>query len=270
MTTIKTRLDQLYLKYNKRKYVSPDPLQFLYSYSNVRDREVVALIASSLAYGRVAQILTNVESVLSQMGPSPYDFLANTTTGTLKNTFAGFKHRFTTDKELVSMLSGVKRVLSRYRSLNECFVSGMNTHDRNLLPALQNFVDHIGCADNYLIPSPARGSACKRLNLFLRWMVRKDAVDPGGWKGAPKSTLIVPLDTHMARIGRMLNLTQRKSTDMKMALEITASLSAFSPKDPVRYDFSLTRFGIRDELNVSTLAELLRIFPAKKTPTNTT
>jgi len=257
MTATKAQLDRLYREYNKRNYVSPDPLQFLYGYSDVRDREIVALIASSLAYGRVSQILKSVERVLTVVGMSPHDFLLNTTQRTLTRTFDGFKHRFTTDEELVSMLSGVAGALSGYGSLNECFVSGMNSRDTSVFPALQSFADEIGCVGNYLIPSPARGSACKRLNLFLRWMVREDAVDPGGWRGVPKSKLVVPLDTHMAQIGKMLHFTERKSADMKMALEITESLKSFAPNDPVKYDFPLTRFGIREELNLSTLAESL-------------
>jgi len=247
------KLERLYRKYNRREYVSPDPLQFLYGYPAVRDREIVALIASSLAYGRVGQILKSVEKVLTKMGPSPHAFLTSATSGTLKKAFAGFKHRFTTGEELVSMLSGVTRALSKYHSLNECFVSGMNRRDSNILPALQNFVDEIGCAGNYLIPSPARGSACKRMNLFLRWMVRNDAVDPGGWKGVPKSKLIVPLDTHMAQIGQMLHLTARKSANMAMAMDITAAFKSAAPRDPVKYDFTLTRFGIRDELEIAQL-----------------
>lgn len=243
----KAQLDQIYRKYNKRKYVSPDPLQFLYSYSNVRDREVAALIASSLAYGRVAQILTSVEKVLGPMGLSPYGFLTRHSARSLKYTFAGFKHRFTTDIELTAMLTGAKKAIAKHGSLNQCFVAGMNPSDKNVLPALKKFTDEIDCTGNYLIPSPARGSACKRLNLFLRWMVRKDAVDPGGWKGVPKSKLIIPLDTHMARIGQILNLTRRKAADIKMAMEITESFRKLCPHDPVKYDFVLTRFGIRSD-----------------------
>ncbi len=253
--SIKPSLEQIYRKYNRRKYVSPDPLQFLYGYSDVRDREIVALIASSLAYGRVAQILKSVEKVLNEMGPSPCDFLVGVKSRRLEKVYAGFKHRFTTDEELVSMLLGIGRVIGEYGSLNECFVSGLSRSDDNILPALQKFVDEVGSDGKYLLPSPSRGSACKRLNLFLRWMVRKDAVDPGGWKGVSKGKLIVPLDTHMARIGQMLGFTSRKSADMKMAREITDAFGEFAPRDPVKYDFSLTRFGIREELDMSELAE---------------
>jgi uncharacterized protein (TIGR02757 family) len=255
MIKMKTQLDNIYKKYNRKKYVSPDPLQFLYDYSDVRDREIVALIASSLAYGRVAQILKSVEKVLTEMGPSPYEFLAETKGRKLEKTFAGFKHRFTTGEDMVFMLSGIRSAVKEYGSLNECFVSGISRRDENVLPALQKFVDEVGAGGKYLLPSPSRGSACKRLNLFLRWMVRKDAVDPGGWKGVPKSKLIVPLDTHMARIGQMFNFTERKAADMKMALEITESFAAFVPADPVKFDFSLTRFGIREELGMPGLLE---------------
>ena len=253
MSTTKELVDRLYRTYNRKKYVSPDPLQFLYNYPAVCDREIAALVASSLAYGRVAQILRSVERVLSKMGTSPHSFLLASNNRQLSRTFAGFKHRFTTDVELVSMLSGMRAVISNHGSLNSCFVAGLKTEDRNIVPALQQFTDELGCAGNYLIPSPSRGSACKRLNLFLRWMVRKDAVDPGGWAGVARNKLIVPLDVHMARIGQLLALTNRKSTDMKMAIEITESLAAFSPKDPVKYDFALTRFGIRDDLDVADL-----------------
>ena len=253
-----TILENLYRKYNRREYVSPDPLQFLYGYPSLCDREIVALVASSLAYGRVGQILKSVEKVLTKMGPSPHEFLTGASVTTLMKAFAGFKHRFTTGEELVAMLSGARKVLAKCHSLNECFVSGMNRHDSNILPGLQKFTDEIACAGNYLIPSPSRGSACKRMNLFLRWMVRDDAVDPGGWEGIPGSKLIVPLDTHMAQIGRMLGLTARKSANMAMAMDITAAFKSVAPRDPVKYDFALTRFGIRDGMDIAQLSQCLK------------
>lgn len=254
MTCHKEKLDLIYRTYNRRKYVSPDPLQFLYDYPDVRDREIVALVAASLAYGRVAQILKSVEKVLLPMGPSPYVFLMNTTHAVLEEKFRGFKHRFTTGEELASLLNGIRKVILKHGSLNACFNAGDKNNNETILPALQYFTESLACTGNYLIPSPSSGSACKRLNLFLRWMVRKDSVDPGGWKGVSRRRLIVPLDTHMARIGQMLGLTHRKSADMRMALEITKSLAILDPEDPVKYDFSLTRFGIRTELNISSLA----------------
>jgi uncharacterized protein (TIGR02757 family) len=246
----KSQLDALYGRLNRRKYVRPDPLQFLYAYPDLRDREIVALIASSLAYGRVAYILKSVEYVIGRIGSSPRIFVENASTPRLRRTFAGFKHRFTTGEDVALLLRGIRRVVDKHGSLNECFASGMSRADNTVLPALGAFVNELGCAGNSLISSPRKNSACKRLHLFLRWMVRKDAVDPGGWRGVPRSKLIVPLDTHMAGIGRALKLTSRSSVDMDMALDITAAFRTISPRDPVKYDFALTRLGIRDDLSV--------------------
>lgn len=252
----KAWLDKLYRKYNRRKYVHPDPLEFLYGYPDIRDREIVGLIAASLAYGRVAQILKSVKKVLDKMRSSPREFLNAASERSLAQNFAGFKHRFTTDVELVSLLTGMQRAISTHGSLNECFLAGMGRQDATVSDALAIFAQELACCSSFLAPSPRNGSACKRLNLYLRWMVRKDAVDPGGWHGVSRSKLIVPLDTHMARIGRALGLTGRKSPNWGMTLEITAAFRALAPDDPVKYDFALTRFGIRDDMDMDELWKL--------------
>jgi uncharacterized protein (TIGR02757 family) len=127
----------------------------------------------------------------------------------------------------------------------------MKPGDRTTLPALEAFAAELnlpcGCQTTYLVPSPAAGSACKRLNLYLRWVVRRDDVDPGGWEGIAPSKLVVPLDTHMFRICRSLGMTARNQADLKSALEITQAFRAIVPEDPVRYDFALTRLGIRSD-----------------------
>jgi len=253
-------LDQLYVKYNRREYVHPDPLEFLYSYNDRQDREIAGLIASSLAYGRVAQILKSVEYVLSRMDPSPALFLKDATFQSLQKIFSGFKHRFTTGDSLIMLLLGVKRILAEYGSLCECFMAGVKRPDRNVLPALTCFAHKLTDAgDNgpgHLIPLPERGSACKRLNLFLRWMVRRDDVDPGGWEDVSPSKLIVPIDTHMHRIGLSFGFTERKQANMRTALEITDSFSELIPGDPVKYDFSLTRLGIRNDMDLKDFLSL--------------
>lgn len=237
-------LEDIYLKYTKRELVHPDPLEFLYPYENVRDREIVALIASSLAYGRVAQILRSVSIVLEKMGASPFDFVMNSSNGNIRKIFKNFKHRFSNGSDLSNLLIGIERAAHKYGSLNNAFTSlGM----AGFVNILKN-----GCNCN-LLPDPNLGSACKRLNLFLRWMVREDQVDPGGWKGIKKSNLIVPLDTHMFKIGCLLGFTKRKVADIVTAREITSGLAKFSADDPVKYDFALTRFGIRDDMNIENL-----------------
>jgi len=156
------------------------------------------------------------------------------------------------------MLTGIRRAVVKHGSLNECFLAGAGPSDATVLPALEHFVADICCGGgNYLLPVPSRGSPCKRLNLYLRWMVRQDDVDPGGWRGISPAKLVVPLDTHMARIGQMLGLTKKRTASLGMALQITDSFRRIVPGDPVKYDFTLTRFGIRSDMDDNDLVEAL-------------
>ena len=258
-TVGRRELENLYRRYNQRRFVHPDPLEFLYRYDDPLDREIAGLVASSLAYGRVAQILRSVSAVLNVMGPSPLNHLSAASQGSLLHDFAGIRHRFTSGEDIAAMLWGAKLAIERYGSLQACFVAGYDERDDTVLPALIAFVDVLKCLagidKSYLLPSPEKGSACKRLNLFLRWMVRSDAVDPGGWACVRAAGLIVPLDTHMHRIGLALGLTQRRQADLRTAIEITGAFRAFAPDDPVRYDFALTRLGIRSDTDLEAFIE---------------
>ncbi|MBN1571968.1 MAG: TIGR02757 family protein [Deltaproteobacteria bacterium] len=255
--------EELYYRYNRREYVHPDPLEFLYKYEDPRDREICGLIASSLAYGRVRQILKSVSAVLEKMKPTPSKFLRDSSLESLEGAFSGFKHRFSTGEEVALTLFSVKRILDRYGYLEKLFVSGLkgcedggdgegvNKNDK-MTHALFAFVRELNepfnGGPNSLIPSHEKGSSMKRLNLFLRWMVREDAVDPGGWKGVKPSQLMIPLDIHMHGISLSLGITGRKQANIKTVDEVTEAFRVISPEDPARYDFVLTRFGIRDEL----------------------
>jgi len=262
MNKLKQKLDELYGLYNDRKYVHPDPLEFLYNYPDPLDMELVGLIASSLAYGRVAQILKSVSSVLEKMHGSPRKFLMDSSGKAIKSTYSGFKHRFTTGEEMASMLISVRELIEEHGTLQGCFLKSFKQEDETILPALAAFVKQFNGNDpdskNSLLPSPAKGSACKRLNLFLRWMVREDVVDPGGWKAIPPSKLIIPLDTHMYRICSSMNMTCRKPADMTTALEITDYFRKISPEDPVKYDFAITRLGIRSDATPETFLSGLK------------
>ncbi|MGM0366400.1 MAG: TIGR02757 family protein [Actinomycetota bacterium] len=244
------RLEKLYNRYNDRIHVSPDPLQFLYDYPWIRDREIAGLIASSLAYGRVAQIIKSVSLVLERIGPQPRDFLLKTDEPELGQMFSDFRHRFTEGSQLGFLLCCIRNAVKRYGSLNECFLAGYREDDENILASVKDFISRLTCKPqgfcNSLFPDAAGKSALKRFNLYLRWMVRKDRVDPGGWEGIEASKLIIPLDTHMHRISLKLQLTARKQADMKTALEVTRAFGKFCPKDPVKYDFALTRLGIKN------------------------
>ena len=243
-------LDDLYTVYNRRDRVHPDPLVFLYAYPDIRDREIAGLLASCLAYGRVSQIYISLSRVLEKMGPSPVRFLDRSTPESLTAVYGEFSHRFATAGNLVNLMLSIKDVRDRYGSIHACFLSGMKIDADTLLPALTRFVAALTAGNpqegglGHLIPLPERGSACKRLNLFLRWMVRKDDVDPGGWDQIPPSKLIIPLDVHMHRVGVRLGFTRRRQADMRTALEITRAFSQMVPEDPLRYDFTLCRMGM--------------------------
>jgi len=254
MQDLKLLLESLYVKLNRREFVNPDPLIFLYDYEDIKDREIAGLIASSLAYGRVAQILISVRKILGPMNGNPHDFILSHEKKDFEKIYAGFKHRFTDSNDIVKLLTGVKKTLAEYENLENLYLQGV-----------EKFTDFINDSrKSYLLPSPADGSACKRLNLFLRWMVRSDNVDPGGWSKASRSDLVIPLDTHMFKAAKILGFTQRKSADYKTALEITENFRKISPNDPVKYDFALTRLGIRDDMSFDELIGLMKITRGSK------
>ena len=250
-------LDGLYFVYNRRELIHPDPLLFLYRYNNPLDREIAGLVASSLAYGRVAQILKSVSRVLDPLGPRPHRFLS-AYPGELSRILEGFKHRFTTAGEMENLLANAARAQREHGSLEGLLCHCLErSHD--LLSALDGFSDALSPERRGfpLLTAPRDGSACKRLFLLLKWMVRRDDVDPGGWRAVAPRDLIMPTDTHIHAIALKLGLTKRKQADLVTALEITERFREVAPDDPTRYDFVLSRFGIRTGLNADALSDLL-------------
>lgn len=251
---VKRKLDALYEKLNRRDYVHPDPLEFLYPYEDASDREIVGLVASALAYGKVASILKSVSFVLKIMERSPSAFLEETPFEIIKNKMDGFVHRFADCERTSSFLYATGKVVQEYGSLGECFMHGQKKDDDTVFSGLCFFAESIRkfcpACPGHLSPEPLKRSACKRFNLYFRWMVRRDDVDPGGWDPGLRAKLIVPLDAHMHRVGLGMGFTRRRSADMKTALEITECFKRMEPEDPVRYDFCLTRLGIRQEMDL--------------------
>lgn len=241
-----------YAKWNRPEYIHPDPLEFLRRYEKTEDQEITAMIAACLAYGNVKQILKSVEKALSLIKESPSAQLERLSFEEIKKGYASFKHRFTTGLELAVFLMNIKHARKEYGSLENLFLKGDNPEDGTIEKGLYNFVNSFNACGRApsLTPDPSLKSSFKRICLFLRWMVRKDNVDLGIWTKVSPSRLIVPLDTHMRQVALSLGLTKRKDTSMKTALEITAAFRRINPADPVKYDFSLTRSGIRgtDEL----------------------
>jgi len=260
LVIIKDVLEKLYSKYNHRDLIKPDPLQFVYRYDNPSDMEVTAFLAADLAYGRVEQIQNSLTNLFGRMGESPYEFVRGFGKAEQKQ-LSGFKHRFTTNQDISDLLRLLKKVLNQYGSIEKFFIQGYNPGDRNIVPALSNFcnslldmyaAEHNGKTSRglkYLLVNPAKGSACKRLNLFLRWTVRDDDVDTGLWKSIDKAKLIVPVDVHMGRLCKILGLYNRNAVSLPTAIKITEGFAEIEPTDPVKYDFALSRIGIVENCN---------------------
>jgi uncharacterized protein (TIGR02757 family) len=248
---LKAVLEKLYDKYNRRELIKPDPLQFVYEYSKPTDMEIVGLLAACLAYGRVEQIESSLRNLLGRMGRSPFDFVANFTHKD-RPRLRGFKHRFNTGDDISDLLVLLRNALVEYGSIEQFFLLGLGPTDENVVPALSRFCDlllemHPGPRSKglaFLLAGPNHGGAAKRLNLFLRWMVRSDDVDAGLWHFVDKSKLIVPVDVHMSRLCRILGFHNRNNVSLKTAVEITRNFAEISPTDPVKYDFALSRIGI--------------------------
>ncbi|MFW5741813.1 MAG: TIGR02757 family protein [Spirochaetota bacterium] len=247
-----------YERFHRPCFISPDPLEIVREFDDLADREIVGLLASTLALGRVGGILPAVRSVLERMAridPSPAKALAEASEADVREVCEGFVYRFFDADQLAGLLVGIGRALSRYGSLERCVAAGACGGEDKLLGGLAGLVDTVteGAGSrldgSILLPRPDRGSACKRLLLFARWMVRCDEIDPGGWQAVGARELMMPVDTHVLRVARALGLTRRKVASIATSREITDALRAIAPSDPVRYDFALTRPGINPLLD---------------------
>ncbi len=258
---LRERLDALVSAFDIST-IEPDPLQLVHRYTDPYDQEVAALIAAAFAYGRADIVVRNGGWALDRMTPAPHAYLRTFERKEALTRFAGFAHRFHKTKDLVSLLERLARVTGRYGSLGALFRECYDGKDEDIGPALARFVASIidpspGLRPpsprsagrgplNYLLPSPTDGSACKRMNLFLRWMVRRTPPDLGIWDFVDPAKLVVPLDTHVHRITTFLGLNLRRTPDWKCAREVTDRLATFDAADPVRYDFAICRLGILD------------------------
>ena len=225
--------------------IEPDPLQLVLRYDDPLDQETAGLIAAAFAYGRADIIVANIGAVLEKMAPSPYRYLMSFDRKEATRRFAGFAHRFHKTADLVAFLSSIATALREHGSLGALFRKCYDPNDRDIAESLTRFLDHLG-GGHYLLPSPRDKSACKRMNLFLRWMVRRTPPDLGIWDFVDPAKLVMPVDTHVHRIATFLGLNDRKSADWKAARAMTDRLARFDPADPVRYDFALCRLGILD------------------------
>ena len=258
---LKQHLDAFLETFPREQRVSSDPVQFVHHYDDPRDREVAGLIVSAFAYGNVKSILATARQALSFLGSRPAQAVAAFDPRTDGRRLRKFYHRFNTSRDLGVFFWMIRRQLEDYGSLENAFLAGLSPDDVDTEKALTRFSAamlgtgyeqfypagelrrRIGV--RFLLPSPADGSACKRMNLYLRWMVRpSDGVDSGTWKRIRPGQLVIPLDTHIARISSYIGLTELKSPGWAMALDITKSLRRLDGADPLRYDFALCHLGI--------------------------
>ena len=261
MASLKFHLDNFLDNFPRERHVSNDPVQFVHRYEDPRDREVAGLIAAVFAYGNVKCVIRTVDAALQYLGNSPSRTLATFEPRKDARRLRGFYHRFNTNRDLAVLFWIVRRALEDYGSLEAVFTAGLSPADTDIGAGLENFCKtllgfgheqfyprgelkrRIGV--RFFFPRPSEGSACKRLNLYLRWMVRpEDGIDCGVWKTVAPRQLVIPLDTHIARISSYIGLTEMRSPGWAMALEITRNLRALHAEDPLRYDFALCHLGI--------------------------
>lgn len=243
-------LNAKYLKFNNLDFISTDPICIPHLYSEKQDIEISGFFAAILAWGQRKTIINKCKELLENMDNSPYQFVINAGANELKK-LENFAHRTFNFIDLMYFIEFFKTHYSKNTSLESAFLIE-NRNPENLKLNLIHFKEYFFSLENYPkrtqkhISSPVSNSACKRLNMYLRWMVRHDnkGVDFGIWKTILPSQLIIPCDVHVENIARKLNLTSRPKADWKMAEEITKTLKILDPEDPTKYDFALFGMGI--------------------------
>ncbi len=253
---LKPGLDELYRGFNL-EHSTRDPIWTVRRFADSADQEVVAFLASALAFGRVQSVIQTVEAVLGVMGTAPAAFVRAFTPDRAA-VFEPLGHRWIRSRDLAALAWQLHQMLRDHGSIEGFFAAGHAADAESVEAGLESFSTRAMALDlqavygrrrpkpgvAYFFSRPSSGGACKRLNLFLRWVVRKDAVDLGLWRTVRPSQLIVPLDTHIIRVGRCLGMTSRVSPGWRMAVDITGTLRRLNPDDPVRYDFSMCHLGM--------------------------
>jgi uncharacterized protein (TIGR02757 family) len=233
--------------------VEQDAIQFPHRYHDPADIEIAGLFASCMAYGRVDLFGAWVTWVLDRMGESPARFVWGFDLEKHRDVFAGFRYRFNRDRDVLAFCLAAQRVLVSHGSLEAFFLEGYSPSHPHVGLALEHFAhgfvggdlsavfprNRLSYGFKHWFPLPSTGGACKRLHLYLRWMVRRERPDFGIWLGIPPSALLMPVDTHIENMARSIGLTRRRSRNWRMVEELTAALRRLDPADPVKYDFAL-------------------------------
>ncbi len=267
---LRNLFEDLHGRFHRAEFLARDPLLFAHRFRAREDREVVALLGAAFASGNIKAIMAVMESLLAVLGPRPANWLRERDPADLRGCFSGTYHRWVRPEDIEVLLALLGGVLREHRSLGALWRRLDDPSEDTVLPTLARFVEAIrampveplasrvrearradgkasqlASIESILLTSPERGSACKRMNLFLRWVVRPDdGVDLGLWTSfVSPARLVMPVDVYVLRLCRRLRLTRRRLPDLKAASEITARLRRLCPEDPCRYDFSMVRLG---------------------------
>ncbi|MBN1651168.1 MAG: TIGR02757 family protein [Bacteroidales bacterium] len=243
-------LENYTLKYNQIDFIENDPIQIPHQFTLKEDIEISGFLAASIAWGQRPVIIRNAIRMMEMMDFAPYDFILNSTPNDLK-VFEGFKHRTFQAVDMQFFIVSLQNIYQNYGGLEKVFENGFKHNAKTALIDFNRLffsISHLSRSEKHL-SNPARNSAAKRLNMFLRWMIRNDdkGVDFGLWKNCSPAQLMLPLDVHTGRIGRGLGLLERKQNDWKAVEEITRNLRLFDKSDPVKYDFALFGYGVNEK-----------------------
>lgn len=251
---LKDFLDLKYREYNQPGFIENDPISIPHSFTKKQDIEIAGFWTASLAWGQRVTIINKCRELFAMMDQAPHDFVLNHSDQDLK-VFGNFKHRTFNATDALCFIEFLKEFYRKHNSLETAFASYMDFDDKTVEAGLRGFhklffeLPDVPQRTRKHVATPARKSACKRLNMFLRWMVRQDdcGVDFGLWKQIKPAQLVCPCDLHVDRVARKLGLIQRKQTDWQTALELTESLRQLDPNDPVKYDFALFGLGVEEK-----------------------
>ena len=246
----KQELDNLVSKYETEDFIKDDPIQFIHKYPQKEDAELAGFIASLFAYGNRKMFIAKLNNLFERADNKISDYIKAGDFSNLK----GFEYRFSKDNDIIPIFETLNKLYFESKGLEELFEYGYK-QDNDIYKMLKTVVDYFysrspktaGQGFYHMIPNPENGGAMKRMNMFLRWMVRKPPVDLGIWTFIKPKDLLIPLDVHVARVSRNMGLLTRKSNDFKAVIELTSKLRELCPEDPVKYDFAMFAFGV--ELN---------------------
>jgi uncharacterized protein (TIGR02757 family) len=246
--TLKSFLDEKAEEFNRPAFIQSDPVQVAHQFSGKEDVEIAGFLSATIAWGNRTAIINNALRLMQMMDNEPFNFTLNASPSELSR-LKKFIHRTFNGDDSIYFIHSLRNIYVRHAGLQNVFESGFED-GKTVCSALTHFhrifFELPGERTQKHVPNVEKGASAKRLNMFLRWMVRNDkaGVDFGLWKGIPKSALMLPLDVHTGNVGRKLGLLQRRSNDWKAVEEITSALRSFDPEDPVKYDFALFGLGV--------------------------